>query len=119
MKTATNERTLHKPPTIRNVDAALVRTFLSVVDLGTLQLAADTVFRTQAAVSQQVKRLEDLIEVRLFEKKGRRLQLTTAGEYFCPSAEYLRLCRPRFNGESGSSVVEFKRRRLGVASVVG
>ena len=44
-----------------------------------------------------------------------------AGDQFlgCPSAEYLRLCRPRFNGESGSSVVEFKRRRLGVASVVG
>ena len=40
-------------------------------------------------------------------------------DILCPSAEYLRLCRPRFNGESGSSVVEFKRRRLGVASVVG
>lgn len=71
---------------LRNIDAALLRTFIAVVDTGTLQQASDQVCRTQAAVSQQLKRLEELVGIVLFSKSGRRLQLTPAGERFLASA---------------------------------
>lgn len=63
----------------RNVDAILLRTFLACIETGTLQRASEKVCRTQAAVSQQLKRLEEVTGVTIFEKKGRKLSLTSAG----------------------------------------
>lgn len=63
----------------RNVDAVLLRTFLACIETGTLQRASEKVCRTQAAVSQQLKRLEEVTGVSIFEKKGRKLSLTPSG----------------------------------------
>lgn len=57
----------------------LLRTFVAIVDAGTLQKATERVFLTQSALSLQVKRLEDLLQVRLFQRDGRRLALAPAG----------------------------------------
>jgi len=57
----------------------LLRTFVAIVDAGTLQKATERVFLTQSALSLQVKRLEDLLQVRLFQREGRRLALAPAG----------------------------------------
>ncbi len=58
----------------------LLRTFLSVVDRGSVTRAASALHMSQAAASQQIKRLEDTLECRLFEREGRRLVLAPAGE---------------------------------------
>ena len=61
------------------LDHELLRTFIAVVDTGSFTRAAAQVFRTQSAVSMQMKRLEEQLEKVLFLKEGRELQLTDDG----------------------------------------
>lgn len=64
--------------------------FYQVAKLGSFTKAASATFRTQSALSQQVKALEDELECELFERIGRRkLQLTPAGERFLKFASTL------------------------------
>jgi DNA-binding transcriptional LysR family regulator len=58
----------------------LLRTFLAVVDSGGVTSAASVLHMSQAAASQQIKRLEETFDARLFERQGRRLVLAPAGE---------------------------------------
>jgi DNA-binding transcriptional LysR family regulator len=58
----------------------LLRTFLSVVDRGGVTEAASVLHMSQAAASQQIRRLEELLACCLFERAGRRLVLAPAGE---------------------------------------
>jgi LysR family glycine cleavage system transcriptional activator len=46
--------------------------------------AADELHVTQAAVSQQVKTLEEALGLKLFNRYNRRLALTDAGQYYLP-----------------------------------
>jgi len=64
----------------RNIDTDLLRTFLVVSETGKFSIAADRIGRTQAAVSLQIKRLEDLLGQVLFERNSRNVRLSTAGE---------------------------------------
>lgn len=61
------------------LDPQLLRTFVAVAERASFSLAADEVHRTQAAVSQQMQRLETQIGVKLFLKAGRSKQLTAHG----------------------------------------
>src|SRR5258707_15338878 len=63
-----------------NLDIALLRAFLAVIESGGVTKAAPVLALSQAAVSQQIKRLEEVLECRLFERQGRRLVLAPAGE---------------------------------------
>ncbi|MBI1218523.1 MAG: LysR family transcriptional regulator [Rhodobacteraceae bacterium] len=54
--------------------------FVAVADLSSVTLAADRLHLTQSALSRQIKALEDSLGIRLFEKAGRNLRLTPAGE---------------------------------------
>src|ERR1700716_3591841 len=65
---------------IRNVDVALVRAFLGVVETGSVTLAARQLNLTQGAISQQIRRLEELSAGRLFVRGGRRVALTPEGQ---------------------------------------
>ena len=56
-----------------------IRTFLTVIDEGTLQKASEKLGLTQPAVSQQLKALETEYGVPLFNHVGRRLVLNDAG----------------------------------------
>ena len=59
--------------------------FYQVAKLGSFTKAAEATFRTQSALSQQVKALEDELGGRLLERLGkRRLKLTAAGESSWP-----------------------------------
>jgi len=63
-----------------NLPTNLLRSFVAIVDTGSMLSAADRVFVTQSALSLQVKRLEELVQQALFVRDGRRLALTPAGE---------------------------------------
>ncbi|EHH13572.1 LysR family transcriptional regulator [Mesorhizobium amorphae] len=65
---------------IRNLDTTLIRTFVTVADKASMTAAANALHLTQGAVSQQVKRLEDILGSSLFERDRRGLKLTRAGE---------------------------------------
>ena len=72
-----------------NLDVTLLRAFLTVVEAGGVTPAARALHVTQAAVSQQIKRLEEMLEQQLFERTGRRLVLAPAGERLLASAQRL------------------------------
>lgn len=65
---------------IRNLDMTLIRTFVAVADKASMTAAANALHLTQGAVSQQVKRLEEMLGASLFERDRRGLRLTHAGE---------------------------------------
>ena len=63
-----------------NLDLDLLRTFVAIAETGRFGAAADRVHRTQAAVSLQVRRLEERAQTALFRRRGRVMELTEAGE---------------------------------------
>lgn len=62
------------------LDNDQLQTFLAIVDTGSFTKAADRVFKTQSAVSMQMRRLEERIGKELFMKDGRGNRLTPEGE---------------------------------------
>jgi len=67
------------------MDFDQLHTFLEIVRLKSFSKAAQTCFRTQPAISAQVRQLEQELRADLFERFGSRISLTTAGRIF---AEY-------------------------------
>jgi DNA-binding transcriptional LysR family regulator len=63
-----------------NLPTDLLRSFAAIVDAGSMLRATERVFVTQSALSLQMKRLEDLVQAALFQREGRRLALTPAGQ---------------------------------------
>ncbi|MGY2288254.1 LysR substrate-binding domain-containing protein [Pseudomonas sp. SDO528_S397] len=63
-----------------DLDMDVLRTLIAAQNLGALNRAADQVGRSQSAVTQQVRKLEDRLGQPLFRKHGRGLVLTEAGE---------------------------------------
>lgn len=59
---------------------------LTIANYGNLTKAANALFLSQPALSIQLKRLESFLGIQLFERKGRRMILTYAGEEFVKSA---------------------------------
>ncbi|ELN2739277.1 transcriptional regulator LrhA [Pluralibacter gergoviae] len=86
---------------ILNLDLDLLRTFVAVADLNTFAAAAAAVCRTQSAVSQQMQRLEQLVEKELFARHGRNKLLTEHGIQLLGYARKIL----RFNDEACSSLM--------------
>lgn len=63
----------------RDLDTALFRSFVTVVAEGGMTAAARRLHLTQAAVSQQIKRLEDALGAQLFVRGNRALRPSPAG----------------------------------------
>ena len=63
-----------------NLPTNLLRSFVAIVDTGSMLNASEQVFVTQSALSLQIKRLEELVQQTLFHREGRRLSLTQAGD---------------------------------------
>ena len=62
----------------RNLDISLIRAFVGVVDADGVTAAAAALGVSQAAASQQIKRLEEALDCRLFQRQGRKLALAPA-----------------------------------------
>lgn len=72
---------------MRNVTLRQLEVFLAVARRQSFTAAARELFVTQPAVSMQVKELEAGCGLPLFEKVGRRIQLTEAGQEIARCAE--------------------------------
>ncbi|WP_229380939.1 LysR family transcriptional regulator [Shewanella psychropiezotolerans] len=80
------------------LDLELLRTFVMVAKTGELKKAAQAIFRSQAAVSMQMKRLEELVGCTLMERNNRGIQLTDAGETLLGySEQFLKLNNATFS----------------------
>ena len=73
-------------PMLPPLDSDLMRSFLAVVDTGSVTAAAHRLGRTQSAVSLQVKRLEDSLGQPLFNRQSRGVVVTARGEQLLPYA---------------------------------
>lgn len=64
----------------RTLDLVALRSFVAVVDAGGVTRAAGLLNLTQSAVSMQLKRLEEALNLGLFARAARKLTLTPEGE---------------------------------------
>jgi len=64
---------------MQTLDLELLRTFTTIASKGSFAAAAVHLGRTQAAVTQQIQRLEEKVGRPLFEKRGRQKHLTDYG----------------------------------------
>lgn len=81
MSAVSSHKSSQKPPVpTRVIEHDLLRVFVAVVDYGGFTAAASVLHRTQAAVSLQIKRLEETVQVALFQHPRRAVQLTPRGE---------------------------------------
>ena len=73
------------------MDLRELRTFVTVADFGTVSRAAEHLHITQPALSRQIANLEGELGLKLFDRIGRRLLLTSEG------AQLLQDCRGLLN----------------------
>ncbi len=92
----------------RDIDIGLLRAFVAVADSGGMTKASRLLNLTQAAVSQQIKRLEDLLDLQLFDRSQKQIKLTYQGERLMPYAKRMIMTNdeiwgfmtsPEFEGE--------------------
>src|SRR6056297_96336 len=65
---------------MRNLDITTLRALVAVTDHGGVTRAAAMLNLTQSAVSMQIKRLEEMLGLSLFDRGNRRVSLTASGE---------------------------------------
>ena len=93
---------------LKDIDTSILRAFVAVADTGSVTSAARMLNRTQAAVSQQIKRLEQHFDVELFHREHKRVSLGADGERLLGPAQRLlsmndeiwgMMTTPTFQGE--------------------
>lgn len=63
-----------------DMDLRQLNTFIQVADLGSLSKASDRLRIAQPALSRQIRMLEEELKIPLFDRHGRGMALTSAGE---------------------------------------
>lgn len=81
-KHAAPDQTLLKMPSLR-----AVKCFVAAARYQSFTRAAETLCVTQAAISRQIRELEEHLGTALFKRVGRSVELTTAGSIFFDAAQ--------------------------------
>jgi DNA-binding transcriptional LysR family regulator len=74
---------------IRNIDVDLLRAFITIYETSSFSHAAKRLGRTQSTISQQIKKLEEILERGVFLRNNRSVSLTTEGEVLLPYARQI------------------------------
>ncbi len=69
------------------MDITQLKYFITVCQFNHMTLAADQLFISQSALSKHINQLEEEIGVKLFDRTGRNIHLTTAGQDFLEFAQ--------------------------------
>lgn len=69
------------------IERAHLRIIRALAENGSLTAAANALFLTQSALSHQIRYLEQKLEVSLWQRDGRKLRLTQAGELMLQVAQ--------------------------------
>jgi DNA-binding transcriptional LysR family regulator len=72
---------------MKNVPTDLLRAFVTVAETQNFTRAGEVLFRTQAAVSMQIRRLEEQLGSALFERDSRGTALTDQGKFLLSYAK--------------------------------
>lgn len=93
-----------------------IKTFQWIADLGSFTKAAEIQGYTQAAVTFQIKQLEDELGVKLFERIGKGINLTHQGETFLEYAnKFLKTEQESISAVRGESGIVRGHLRIGSA----
>ncbi len=68
------------------MDTANLQAFIKVAETGSFSHAAQQLFITQPAVSKRIKQLEQQLDSKLVDRKGKQLHLTQTGQALLPRA---------------------------------
>lgn len=71
---------------MNSLDSELLRTFLAVAGTGSITEGAGVIGRSQSATSLQIMRLEEVLGRPVFDRTGRGVTLTEAGQRLLPVA---------------------------------
>jgi LysR family cyn operon transcriptional activator len=93
----------HDPLEIRHL-----RYFLAVAEAGSFSRAADRLGISQPAISQQMRDLETALRVSLFQRRGKRILLTSAGLIFQEHARVILRQLENFLQDLGSEQGELR-----------
>jgi DNA-binding transcriptional LysR family regulator len=96
-----------------NITFRQLQVFSEVARQGSMIRAAGNLHLTPPAVSMQVKELESQVGLALFDRQGRRLSLSTAGEYFLVHARKM-LSNLQ---EADNAMARFKRLEHGTLTI--
>jgi len=66
---------------------ALFKTLIAISEQGSFRAAADVICVTHAAIGQQMMRLEDTLQVKLFDRSEKSPKLNQLGKAFVPKAK--------------------------------
>lgn len=69
------------------MDTHQITAFIAVAENGSFTLAAERLYLTQPAISKRINLLEQFLGNRLFDRIGKRVQLTEAGRVLMPHAK--------------------------------
>ncbi|MEO5698848.1 MAG: LysR family transcriptional regulator [Burkholderiaceae bacterium] len=96
-----------------NITFRQLRVFTEVAEQGSMSRAAASLHLTPPAVSMQIKEIEKQVGLSLFDRDGRQVSLSTAGEYFLVHAKRL-LANLR---EADNAMARFKRLEHGLLTI--
>lgn len=68
------------------MDFNTLNAFIAVAEHGSFSTASDTLFITQSAISKRIALLEQQLDKKLFDRIGRQVNLTSAGQALLPCA---------------------------------
>ncbi len=92
-----------------------LRVFVAVAEREHVTKAAKALNLTQSATSAAIAALEERHDVRLFDRVGRRIELTEAGRLFLPEARAV-LARAEDAGIALAELAGLKRGRLRIVA---
>ena len=96
-----------------NVTFRQLRVFVEVARQGSMARAAESLHLTPPAVSMQIKEVEAQVGLPLFDRHGRQVSLSTAGEYFLVHARRLLATLK----EADDAMARFKRLEHGLLTI--
>jgi len=97
----------------------LLKTFITVVEQGTLSAAAEKLGLSQPTVTLHVHNLEDSLAVKLLERRGKRVELTQEGEIVIRKARELLAFCDNLEGEVFEELHRTKRKiRVGAGPMM-
>ena len=71
---------------MHNIPTALIRTFLTLARTNSTIKTAKIIGRSQPAISLQIQKLESLLNIKLFDRNLKSMQLTNDGHFLLPLA---------------------------------
>lgn len=99
---------------INHVNLKLLQAFLAVAEFQSFRLAGEALHRSHSSISTQIQSLEEQLDVRLFDRTTRKVELTDEGRFLRESAQKA-LYEINLGMRQIRESTDFKRGQLSIA----